>query len=517
MKHVHFLGICGTAMGAVASAMARQGYVVTGTDANVYPPMSTFLENEGIQIFQGYNPANIPADTDMVVIGNAMSRGNIEVEAVLDSRLRYMSLPETMKEFFLWGKRNLVVTGTHGKTTTTSMLAWMLEANGLNPSFMIGGIARNLGRGGRFTDSAFCVLEGDEYDTSFFDKRSKFLHYLPEVVIINNIEMDHADIYANVEEIKLSFKRLLRVVPRNGIVFINADCPNCQDVRTCAAAELKTVRTVSVGMDETADIRITDIEHRPEGCEFTLLCPPAEDGQPPLSPLCGERFFVPMLGVEIMAGLGGVVDVHGDVVAGAQHHVQIGDALDLAGQVPGAGHGQIGVIAIDLHVQLLGDVGHLGTDGAKADDAQLLPGDLRADEGLFALFHQGGDGVPLTGQGSNPVNGSDHIPGGHHQRADQQFLHALGVGAGGVEHGNARLGAAVDGDIVHADARPADAQQLLVELHVVERGGTDQHSLRSGNLRADLQPRLGEYIQTLLGNGVHGFDFIHGVPPQISS
>ena len=283
-------------MGAVASAMARQGYVVTGTDANVYPPMSTFLENEGIQIFQGYNPANIPADTDLVVIGNAMSRGNIEVEAVLDSRLRYMSLPETMKEFFLWGKRNLVVTGTHGKTTTTSMLAWMLEANGLNPSFMIGGIARNLGRGGRFTDSAFCVLEGDEYDTSFFDKRSKFLHYLPEVVIINNIEMDHADIYANVEEIKLSFKRLLRVVPRNGIVFINADCPNCQDVRTCAAAELKTVRTVSVGMNETADIRITDIEHRPEGCEFTLLCPPAEDGQPPLSPLCGERFFVPMIG-----------------------------------------------------------------------------------------------------------------------------------------------------------------------------------------------------------------------------
>ena len=234
MKHVHFLGICGTAMGAVASAMARQGYVVTGTDANVYPPMSTFLENEGIQIFQGYNPANIPADTDLVIIGNAMSRGNIEVEAVLERRLRYMSLPETMKEFFLWGKRNLVVTGTHGKTTTTSMLAWMLEANGRNPSFMIGGIARNLGRGGRFTDSDFCVLEGDEYDTSFFDKRSKFLHYLPEVVIINNIEMDHADIYANVEEIKLSFKRLLRAVPRNGIVFINADCPNCADVRACA-------------------------------------------------------------------------------------------------------------------------------------------------------------------------------------------------------------------------------------------------------------------------------------------
>ena len=298
MKHVHFLGICGTAMGAVASAMARQGYIVTGTDANVYPPMSTFLENEGIQIFQGYNPSNIPEDTDLVVIGNAMSRGNVEVEAVLDTRLRYMSLPETMKEFFLWGKRNLVVTGTHGKTTTTSMLAWMLEANGKNPSFMIGGIARNLGRGGRFTDSDFCVLEGDEYDTSFFDKRSKFLHYLPEVVIINNIEMDHADIYANVEEIKLSFKRLLRVVPRNGVVFINADCPNCADVRAYAASELKMVKMLSVGMAEDADIRITELEHRTDGCSFTLCCAPAPEGseETTYSLLNGERFNVPMIG-----------------------------------------------------------------------------------------------------------------------------------------------------------------------------------------------------------------------------
>lgn len=257
-------------MGAVASAMARKGYVVTGTDANVYPPMSTFLESEGINIFQGYKPENIPADADLIVIGNAMSRGNAEVEAVLERHLRYKSLPETMKEYFLWGRRNFVVTGTHGKTTTTSMLTWLMEDNALNPSFMIGGIARNLGCGGRFTDSDFCVLEGDEYDTSFFDKRSKFLHYLPEVVIINNIEMDHADIYANVEEIKLSFKRLLRVVPRSGIVFMNADCPNCRDVRACAAAELRMVRTVSVGMGEDADIRIGNIEYRTDGSSFTL-------------------------------------------------------------------------------------------------------------------------------------------------------------------------------------------------------------------------------------------------------
>lgn len=281
MKHVHFLGICGTAMGAVASAMARQGYVVTGSDANVYPPMSTFLESEGIQIFQGYRPENIPDDADLIVIGNAMSRGNAEVEAVLERNLRYMSLPETMKEFFLWGRHNYVVTGTHGKTTTTSMLTWLMESNGLQPSFMIGGIARNLGRGGRFTDSPYCVLEGDEYDTAFFDKRSKFLHYLPEVLIINNIEMDHADIYANVEEIKLSFQRLLRVVPRHGIVFINEDCPNCQDVRQHAAEELRMVRTVSVGMGEEADRRITDIEHRTDGSSFTLE---------------GESYSIPMAG-----------------------------------------------------------------------------------------------------------------------------------------------------------------------------------------------------------------------------
>lgn len=281
MKHVHFLGICGTAMGAVASAMARQGYVVTGTDANVYPPMSIFLESEGIRIFQGFKPENIPADADLIVIGNAMSRGNPEVEAVLERNLRYMSLPETMKEFFLWGKRNYVVTGTHGKTTTTSMLAWLMENNGLNPSFMIGGIARNLGRGGRFTDSPYCVLEGDEYDTAFFDKRSKFLHYLPEVLIINNIEMDHADIYANVEEIKLSFKRLLRVVPRNGIVFFNADCPNCQDVQRHAADELRMVRMVGVGMGEGADRRIADIEHRTDGSSFSIE---------------GETYRIPMVG-----------------------------------------------------------------------------------------------------------------------------------------------------------------------------------------------------------------------------
>lgn len=281
MKHVHFIGICGTAMGAVASAMAKRGYEVSGTDDHAYPPMSTFLESEGIRVTQGYKAENIPAEADLIVIGNAMSRGNEEVEEVLNRHLHFLSLPETLKEFFLRGRHNYVVTGTHGKTTTTSMLTWFMEHNGLNPSFMIGGIARNLDRGGRFTDSEFCVLEGDEYDTAFFDKRSKFLHYLPEVVIINNIEMDHADIYANVDEIKLSFKRLLRVVPSSGMVFLNADCPNCLEVRAHAAKELSMVRTTSVGLSADADVVIADIDEQPDGSTFTLG---------------GEPYRVPMVG-----------------------------------------------------------------------------------------------------------------------------------------------------------------------------------------------------------------------------
>jgi len=222
-KKVHFIGVCGTAMGSVAAAMKAKGYEVSGSDENVYPPMSTFLESEGVIIQKGFKAEHVPKDADVVVIGNAISRGNEEAEATLDNKTLYQSLPEVLKEHFLRGKRNLVVAGTHGKTTTTSMLAWLLESAGKSPSHMIGGIPKNLNKGARFTDSDFVVLEGDEYDTAFFDKRSKFLHYLPEVAVINNIEFDHADIYDSIEEIKLTFSRLLRIVPRNGMAFVNGD------------------------------------------------------------------------------------------------------------------------------------------------------------------------------------------------------------------------------------------------------------------------------------------------------
>lgn len=264
-QHFHFVGICGTAMGAVAAGMKARGFTVTGSDANVYPPMSTFLEGQGIPLVEGYKAANIPAGADVIVIGNAISRGNEEAEAALERKLLYVSLPEVLKEHFLRGKRNFVVSGTHGKTTTSSMLAWLLKAADRDPSYMIGGLPKNLGGGAVFTDSDITVLEGDEYDTAFFDKRSKFLHYLPECVIINNIEFDHADIYNNVEEIKLSFRRLLNIVPRNGIAFVNGDDAHALQVVANAPCPVKTV-----GMGENCDLRIVDIDYHTSGSTFTM-------------------------------------------------------------------------------------------------------------------------------------------------------------------------------------------------------------------------------------------------------
>ena len=266
IKHLHFLGICGTAMGAVAAALRERGFTVTGSDENVYPPMSTFLQEKGVEIFSGYREENIPAEADLIVIGNAVKRGNPEVEAVLNRRLYYLSLPDTLKEFFLRASHNLVVTGTHGKTTTTSLLAWILEVAGLEPSYLIGGIPEKPGPGACFRDSQHFVLEGDEYDTAFFDKRSKFVHYLPELVIVNNIEFDHADIFNNLDEIKLSFRRLLNIVPGNGMVLLNGDDPNCIDVgKTCPAP------IVEVGFSKNAANRIEEARCDAEGSSFRLF------------------------------------------------------------------------------------------------------------------------------------------------------------------------------------------------------------------------------------------------------
>jgi UDP-N-acetylmuramate: L-alanyl-gamma-D-glutamyl-meso-diaminopimelate ligase len=261
----HFLGICGTAMGSVAAALQERGFRVTGSDDNVYPPMSIFLEKRGIALKEGYCAENIPADADVVVIGNVMKRGNPEVEAVLSRKLLYLSLPETLKNYFLRGRHNLVVTGTHGKTTTTALLAWIMEKAGRKPGYLVGGLPKNLGQGARLNDSKYFVIEGDEYDSAFFDKRSKFMHSLPELLIINNIEFDHADIFDNLDEIKLSFRRLLNIVPQNGMVLLNGDDPNCVEVAKDCLAQM-----IEVGFSKNCAQRIRDVAYSAKGSKFKL-------------------------------------------------------------------------------------------------------------------------------------------------------------------------------------------------------------------------------------------------------
>jgi UDP-N-acetylmuramate: L-alanyl-gamma-D-glutamyl-meso-diaminopimelate ligase len=265
IKSVHFVGIGGTAMAAVAAALRDQGFAVSGSDQNVYPPMSTFLAVKKIEVMPSYSESNLAAKPDLVVIGNAISRGNPEAEAVLDQKLRYCSLPELLKEFFIRGKRSLVVAGTHGKTTTTSLLTWVFEHNGFNPSFLIGGIPNNFGEGARFTNSPWFIIEGDEYDTAFFDKRSKFVHYLPEVVVLNNLEFDHADIFENLGAIQTSFQRLINLVPRNGQLLANGDDPNLAPLLNVTHCPVKRF-----GLGEHNSIQAFNLRYGPTATEFEI-------------------------------------------------------------------------------------------------------------------------------------------------------------------------------------------------------------------------------------------------------
>lgn len=219
--HIHILGICGTFMGGIAVLARQAGHTVTGCDANVYPPMSTQLEAQGIRLIEGYDPDQIALKPDLFVIGNVVTRGNPLMEAILDRGLPYVSGPQWLLENILQGKWVLAVAGTHGKTTTTSMLAWMLEYGRLDPGFLVGGVPENFGVSARLTDSPFFVVEADEYDTAFFDKRSKFVHYRPRTLIINNVEFDHADIFPDLAAIETQFHHCVRTVPGTGLIVAN--------------------------------------------------------------------------------------------------------------------------------------------------------------------------------------------------------------------------------------------------------------------------------------------------------
>jgi UDP-N-acetylmuramate: L-alanyl-gamma-D-glutamyl-meso-diaminopimelate ligase len=248
-KHYHLLGIGGTAMGSLAGLLVAAGHRVTGSDENVYPPMSTLLQSLGIEYAEGYRAENLQPRPDIVVVGNAISRGNPELEYLLNEKIAYTSAAVTIKEEFIRGRTSLAVAGTHGKTSTTSLLAWVLDVAGLNPSFLIGGVAENFGTSFRLTDSAYFVIEADEYDTAYFDKGPKMWHYLPDVAIVNNIEFDHADIYRDETAYLFAFSRFINLVPSAGTLVAGWDSPH---VRRLAQKSFAPVQSFGFTMDGSA-------------------------------------------------------------------------------------------------------------------------------------------------------------------------------------------------------------------------------------------------------------------------
>jgi UDP-N-acetylmuramate: L-alanyl-gamma-D-glutamyl-meso-diaminopimelate ligase len=284
MTRVHLIGICGTAMATLAAMLKRKGLAVRGSDRDIYPPMSTFLEREGIPVLLGYDAAHITNDLDLVIVGNAISRGNPEVEEVLDRKIRYCSLPEAVREHFLWGARSIVIAGTHGKTTTTALAGWLLVHGGLDPSVLVGGVAANLGEDGasyRLGRGRDFVIEGDEYDSAFFDKTAKFLKYLPDVAVIANIEFDHADIYQDLDAVRLAFRRLVNLVPRRGLVLLGADSADAMALAPAARS-----RVESFGLADGADWLAYEPEPSAAGMTFRV-----QHQRAPLG-----RFQIPMPG-----------------------------------------------------------------------------------------------------------------------------------------------------------------------------------------------------------------------------
>jgi UDP-N-acetylmuramate: L-alanyl-gamma-D-glutamyl-meso-diaminopimelate ligase len=264
---IHLVGIAGTAMGSLAGMLQEAGYQVTGSDAEIYPPISTQLAEMKIPVFEGYRPSNLEPAPDLVVIGNALSRGNEELEAVLDRKLPYASLPEVLRELFLKGKETIVVAGTHGKTTVTSLLSWIFSDAGLDPGFLIGGVPLNFPRSFALGSGRYFILEGDEYDTAFFDKGPKFLHYRPDAVILTSIEFDHADIYRDLEAVESSFRLLVNLVPRRGFMVAAAES---ETVRRRLANALCTVETFGFSQGDWRALRLDcsggvtrfDVSHR---------------------------------------------------------------------------------------------------------------------------------------------------------------------------------------------------------------------------------------------------------------
>ncbi len=261
-------------MSALAGLLCDKGYSVSGSDQAVYPPTSDTLTQLGISVMTPYSAENVPSDADLVVIGNAMSRGHPEVEAVLEMGIRYRSLPEVLREEFLWDRKSLVVAGTHGKTTTSSMLAWVLHHAGRDPSFFIGGVTRNFETPYRWGKGSEFVVEGDEYDSAFFDKRSKFLHYCPRGVILGTVEFDHSDIYRDIQDVELAFRRLLLLIPNNGVLVANGDCERVRELADGAFCPV-----VTFGCGDGNDWQAVDIVPSDQGMRYRVVFEGVDQGE----------------------------------------------------------------------------------------------------------------------------------------------------------------------------------------------------------------------------------------------
>ncbi len=288
-KHIHLIGICGTAMASLAGMLKQRGFRVTGSDAAAYPPMSDFLRELDIPVAQPFDAKNLEPVPDLVVVGNAMSRGNVELEHVLDQRIPFCSLPQLLHDEFLRGKEVLVVAGTHGKTTTTSMLAWIFDSAGLQPSFLIGGIAENFGSSFHLGEGKHFILEGDEYDTAFFDKGPKFLHYFPDAVILTSVEFDHADIYKDLDAVETAFKRLVNLIPGRGRIVafdgVAGEATASPSLERCLAKAFCPVERYGAG--GRANWKVTNLRFEPARTSWTVL----HDDQPWAElefPLAGE-------------------------------------------------------------------------------------------------------------------------------------------------------------------------------------------------------------------------------------
>jgi UDP-N-acetylmuramate: L-alanyl-gamma-D-glutamyl-meso-diaminopimelate ligase len=302
--HYHLIGICGTAMASLAGMLQARGHRVTGSDLNVYPPMSTMLQALGINVLHGYKAEHLTPAPDCVIVGNAIPRGNPEVEETLSRKLLYRSQAEVVKEEFIRGRHSLAVAGTHGKTTTTSIAAWVIDQGGLDPSFLIGGVAQNFGASFRVTNSDYFIIEADEYDTAYFDKGPKIMHYLPELAIVNNIEFDHADIYPNLDAVKLAFRRFMNLVPGNGRLIAGWDSPNVRAVVESFGQKLFT-QVETFGLDQSARWQLRNADFTGALSRFEVFCENQWWGEFQ-TPLLGEFNLLNCLAVIIAADAWGV-------------------------------------------------------------------------------------------------------------------------------------------------------------------------------------------------------------------